>query len=197
MIHRQSASTVFNIATLESGKEDNMSTELGQLVAKNYTAKLPEDKLKERILNFLKEQTMCTIATSLGDTPRATLLEYYSEGTTLYIGADPGKKIENIKTNPRVSIAVYNIVHPDWLGDDWKSIKAARITGEATVLDPDDPESIRARKEIIRWQPFAEALGMSEPPKGSRVIRVEARQIDYYEFALMLEGYIALQVWQA
>ena len=176
-----------------------MTTELGRLVAKRYTAKLPDDKLKERICNFLKGQTMCTLATSLGDTPRATLLEYYSEGTTLYIGADPGTKIKNIRANARVCIAVYNNVHPDWSGDDWKSIKAARITGEATVLEPDDPESIRARKEIIQWQLFAKALGLdeNEPPKGSWVIKVEAKEIDYYEFALMLEGYIARQVWQA
>jgi nitroimidazol reductase NimA-like FMN-containing flavoprotein (pyridoxamine 5'-phosphate oxidase superfamily) len=176
-----------------------MTTELGRLVAKRYTAKLPDDKLKERICNFLKGQTMCTLATSLGDTPRATLLEYYSEGTTLYIGADPGTKIKNIQANEKVCIAIYNMVHPDWSGDDWKSIKAARITGEAMVLEPDDPESIRARKEIIQWQLFAKALGLdeNEPPKGSRVIKVEAKEIDYYEFALMLEGYIARQVWQA
>jgi len=176
-----------------------MTTELGRLVAKKYTAKLPDDKLKERICNFLQGQTMCTLATSLGDTPRATLLEYYSEGTTLYIGADPGTKIKNIQANEKVCIAVYNNVHPDWSGDDWKSIKGARITGEATVLEPDDPESIRARKEIIQWQLFAKALGLdeNEPPKGSWVIKVEAKEIDYYEFALMLEGYIARQVWQA
>jgi len=174
-----------------------MTTELGHLVAKRYTAKLPEDKLKERIRNFLKEQTMCTLATSLGDTPRATLLEYYSDGTTLYINGDPGTKLENIKANPKVCIAIYNMVHPDWLSDDWRSIKAARITEEATVLELGDPESIQARKEIIRWQPFAQALGRDEAPKGSRVIRVEAKEIEYYEFALMLEGYIARQVWIA
>jgi len=140
---------------------------------------------------------MCTLATSQGDVPRATLLEYYSDGTTLYINGDPGIKLDNIKANPRVCIAIYNMVHPDWLSDDWRSIKAARITGEATVLELDDPESIRVRNEIIQWQPFAQALGRDEPPKGSRVIKVEAREIEYYEFALMMEGYIARQNWQA
>ena len=174
-----------------------MGTDLGELVAKRYTSKLPEDKLKERICTFLREQAMCTLATSQGDVPRATLLEYYSDGTTLYINGDPGIKLENIKANSRVCIAIYNMVHPDWLSDDWRSIKAARITGEAAVLELDDPESIRARNEIIQWQPFAQALGRDEPPKGSRVIKVESREIEYYEFALMLEGYIARQNWQA
>ena len=174
-----------------------MATELGQLVAKRYTTKVPEDKLRERICNFLQEQAMCTLATSLGDTPRATLLEYFSEGTTLYINGDPGIKLKNIQANPKVCIAIYNMVHPDWLGEDWRSIKAARVTGEATVLDPGDPESIRARKEIIKWQSFAQALGRDEPPTGSQVIKIEAKEIEYYEFALMLEGYRARQCWQA
>ena len=176
-----------------------MKTQLGELVARRSTLKanMPASKLMERICKFLKEQAMCTLATSLGDTPRATLLEYFSEGTTLYINGDPGMKLKNIQANPKVCIAIYNMVHPDWLSDDWKRIKGARVTGEAKVLDLEDPESIRARKEIIRWQPFAEALGRDEPPPGSQVIRVAAREIEYYEFALMLEGYIGRQLWQA
>ena len=175
-----------------------MSTELGRLVAKRYTAKLPDDKLKERICNFLQEQTMCTLATSLGDIPRATLLEYYSEGTTLYIGADPGTKIKNIQANEKVCIAIYNMVHPDWSGDDWKGIKAARIAGEARVLEPDDPESIHARKEVIKWQAFVAALGWdtSEPRRGW-VIKVEPQRIEYFEMALMLRGYAGKQIWEA
>ena len=55
--------------------------EYGELVAKKLTAKLPEDKLKERIATIFKEQTMCTIATASSDgQPRATPLECFAEG---------------------------------------------------------------------------------------------------------------------
>ena len=174
-------------------------TELGDLMAKNLSAQLPEDKLKERIAILFKEQTMCTIATASGDgQPRATPLECYPDGMTFYIFADPGIKVENIKVNPKVSISVCNQINPRWKGDAWKEIKAAQITGMATILQPDDPESIWARKEVIRWKEFVSALGRdtSKPPHGL-VLKVVPSKIEYSESELMLNGYSAKQIWEA
>ena len=95
--------------------------EFGDLIAKKIREKLPEDKLKERIATIFKEQTMCTIATAnSGGQPRATPLECFAEGLTLYIFADPGTKIENIKVNPKVCISMCNQIKPSWQGDNWK-----------------------------------------------------------------------------
>ena len=174
-------------------------TELGDLRAKKLSAKLPEDKLKDRIATLFKEQTMCTIATASSDgQPRATPLECFADGMTLYIFADPGTKIENITVNPKVSISVCNQIKPRWKGDAWKEIKAAQITGVATILQPDDPESIRARKEVIQWQEFISALGRdtSEPPNGL-VLKVVPSKIEYSESELMLKGYNSKQIWEA
>jgi nitroimidazol reductase NimA-like FMN-containing flavoprotein (pyridoxamine 5'-phosphate oxidase superfamily) len=173
--------------------------EFGDLIAKKLSAKLPEDKLKEHIATLFNDQTMCTIATASSDgQPRATPLECFAEGMTFYIFADPGTKIENIRVNPKVSISVCNQIKPRWKGDAWKGLKAAQITGVATILQPDDPESIRARKEVIRWQEFVSALGRdtSEPPNGL-VIRVVPSKIEYSESELMLKGYSAKQIWEA
>jgi len=175
-----------------------MSTEFGETVAKNYTAKLPDEELKERIINFFKEQSMCTLATCKENIPRATPLECFADGLTLYISADPGTKVENVKANPMVAIAMCNQIHPDWSGDNWKTHKSIQLVGKATLLEPDDPENIRAKKEVIKWQAFVAALGWdtSQPRKGW-VIKVEPKRIEYFEMALMLKGYAGKQVWQA
>ncbi len=175
-----------------------MSTELAQLVAKKYTAKLPDDELKGSICNFLKEQTMCTLATCKEDEPRATPLEYFSEGTTLYIAPDPGNKIVNIAANPRISVGIFNDVNPDWPGGAWKRIKGVQITGEATLLTPDDPEYAHAMK-VYNWEPFLKARGRTrdDVPKPDNMIKVEAKKIEYSESALMLKGYARKQVWEA
>ncbi len=175
-----------------------MSTEFGDLVVKKLTAKLPDAELRERIINFFKEQTMCVIATCKENVPRATPLEYFSDGMTLYISTDPGTKIENIKVNAMVSIGIFSTLHPDWAGDNWKRNKGAQITGEATILGPDDPENIRAKKEVIPWKRFVSALGwdISKLPKGL-VVKVEPKKIEYRENALMLKGYATKQVWEA
>jgi hypothetical protein len=47
------------------------------------------------------------LATSYKDEPRATALEFFNEGLTLYILGGPGAKIANIKRNPRVSAFIY------------------------------------------------------------------------------------------
>jgi len=47
------------------------------------------------------------LATSYRDQPRATALEFFNEGLTLYILGGPGGKIANIRRNPRVSAFIY------------------------------------------------------------------------------------------
>ena len=47
------------------------------------------------------------LATSHADEPRATPLEFFNEGLTIYIFGEPGGKIANIKRNPKVCAAIY------------------------------------------------------------------------------------------
>jgi len=175
-----------------------MSTEFGEVVAKKLTKQLPKEEIGELISNFFKEQAMCTIATCKENIPRATPLECFAEGLMLYISADPGTKVENVKANQMVAIAMCNQIHPDWSGDNWKAHKSIQLVGKATLLEPNDPENLRAKKEVIKWQAFVAALGWdtSEPRRGW-VIKVEPKRIEYFEMALMLRGYAGKQVWEA
>ncbi len=47
------------------------------------------------------------LATSYNDQPRATALEFFNEGLTLYILGGPGGKIANIRRNPKISAFIY------------------------------------------------------------------------------------------
>jgi len=47
------------------------------------------------------------LATSYRDIPRATPLEFFHEGLTIYVFGEPGGKIANIKRNSNVSAAIY------------------------------------------------------------------------------------------
>ncbi len=175
-----------------------MSTEFGEMSAKKLTKQLPEEEILELISNFFKEQAMCTLATCKDNIPRATPLECFADGLTLYITADPGTKVENVKANPMVAIAMCNQIHPDWSGDNWKAHKSIQLVGEATLLEQDNTENLRAMKEVIKWQAFVTALGWdtSQPPKGF-VIKVEPKRIEYFEMGLMLKGYAMKQIWEA
>ena len=173
-------------------------TEFGDMVAKRLTEQLPKEEIEERISNFFKEQAMCTIATSKNDVPRATPLECFADGLTLYISADPGTKVENVKVNPNVAIAMCNQIHPDWSGDNWKTHKSIQLEGKATLLEQDDPENLRAKTEIIKWQAFVSALGWdTSQARRGWVMKVEPTRIEYFEMALMLKGYAGKQIWEA
>jgi nitroimidazol reductase NimA-like FMN-containing flavoprotein (pyridoxamine 5'-phosphate oxidase superfamily) len=174
-------------------------TQLSELIAKKIKDQLPKDQLEHRIATFFREQTMCTLATSSPDSPRATPLECFPDGLTLFIMGDPGRKIGNIRTNPRVSIAICNQLNPSWIGESWKTHKAAQITGEAKILDPDDPERIRALREVVKFDDFLTGLDLDREaiPSSTAVIKVMPLKIEYSESALMLEGYSRKQVWEA
>jgi hypothetical protein len=55
----------------------------------------------------MTHRTALVLATSYRDAPRATPLEFFHEGLTLYVFGEPGGKIANIKRNRRVAAAIY------------------------------------------------------------------------------------------
>lgn len=175
-----------------------MTTEIARLTALKITKKLPPDELKARILDFFKEQTMCTICTSKDDEPRGTPLEYFNKDMNLYIIADPGVKVRNIRANPRVCVSMYNNLDPDWPAEVWRTIKAAQITGEATLITPEHPEYAEAL-EVYHWEPYAISYGRDpkERPRIPHLIKVVAKKIEYQEPALLSKGYARRQVWEA
>jgi len=175
-----------------------MTTEIAKLTAQKITKKLPPDELKAHILDFFKEQTMCTICTSKNDEPRGTPLEYFNKGMNLYIIADPGVKIRNIEANPRVCVSMYNNLYPDWLAEVWRTIKAAQVTGEATLITPEHPEYPEAL-EVYHWEPYLKSYGRDpkERPRVSHLIKVVPKKIEYSEPAMMSKGYARKQVWEA
>jgi nitroimidazol reductase NimA-like FMN-containing flavoprotein (pyridoxamine 5'-phosphate oxidase superfamily) len=173
-----------------------MEASFAELRSRNITKQLPADELKQRATDFLKSQNVCVLCTSKGDVPRATPIEYYSEGTTVYMIAQESTKTENIKANPKVSIGIYNTPYTDWI--DWYKVVGVQVTGVARLLTDGDPEYDDAFK-VYKWQLYAKARGwdLNTPPQVPIVIKVEAQKIEYRELALLAKGYSATQVWEA
>jgi uncharacterized protein YhbP (UPF0306 family) len=84
-------------------------------------------ELEYLIINFMRSQGMCVLATCSGNTPRASAVEFFPMGTIIYILTEGGQKIKNIATNDRVSVAI----HTQFTG--WDSIKGVQITGTAEI----------------------------------------------------------------
>lgn len=69
------------------------------------------------------------LATSYKDIPRATPLEFFNEGLTIYIFGEPGGKIGNIRRNQKVSAAIY-----EQPLDHSKTQRSLQIFGTAELI---------------------------------------------------------------
>ena len=160
------------------------------LVQAKVTKQMSKDELERRIAVFIKSHNMCVLCTAKDNIPRATPIEYWADGTTLYITADPGTKRENIKANPRVSVGIHDLL----IGI--LSIKGMQITGEATLLTDDNPEYDEALI-MRRRERVGQEIGEYKPRRGGTVIKVESKKIEYIDIALKLDGYHYRCVWEA
>jgi len=139
---------------------------------------------------------MCTICTCRDNIPRATPLEYYSDGTTLYIIGHKGIKVGNLRVNHNVSVGIYNHVHPTWgAGGNWLGVKGAQVTGTARMIYDDDPAYLEAR---AKWaSPSVSKVTPKDKPAGRFMIVVDSQKIEYMDAAFKLEGCATKQVWKA
>jgi general stress protein 26 len=94
------------------------------------TMELSEKELEHLIINFMKTQGMCVLATCSDNVPRASAVEFFPDGTTIYILTEGGRKVDNIAANKNVSVAI----HTPFIG--WDSIKGVQITGTAELGKP-------------------------------------------------------------
>jgi nitroimidazol reductase NimA-like FMN-containing flavoprotein (pyridoxamine 5'-phosphate oxidase superfamily) len=113
---------------------------------------MPTQVLEERIIEFLKEQNMCVLATCGDGLPRATPIEYHSKGITIYFVGEPGTKLENMKKNPNVSVGIFL----QYTG--WDSAKGAQIAGKAKII---------SRENSTEFKGGLTAISMGKNCKGT------------------------------
>ena len=143
----------------------------------------PKD-LEKRIIQFLKKQNMCVLATCGDNVPRATPVEYRSKGITIYFVGEPGIKLENMKKNPNVSIGVFL----PYIG--WDSAKGAQITGKAKIIFRENSTEFKEGLAAYQWEKTAKELGLKTfPETGVELVKVEPEKIEFIDMSLKKLGY--------
>ena len=154
------------------------------------TRQLPRDELTGRIEHFLATQWMGVLCTTTATGPIGSPVEYYAEGTVVYILPQPGSpKVAAIQRDPRVCFAV----HGENCG--WASVRGAQLFGAAELLDPGTPEHDHALT-IYRWQASSVQLGrpLDQPPQ-MQLAKIDPARIVYTEQWLRKDGYGPRQIW--
>jgi hypothetical protein len=144
---------------------------------------VPKD-LENRIIQFLKKQNMCVLATCGDNVPRATPIEYRSKGITIYFLGEAGTKLENMKKNPNVSIGIFL----PYIG--WDSAKGAQITGSAKIISRKNLTEFKEGLEAYQWEKTAKQLGLKAfPDTGVELVKIEPYKIEFIDMSLKKLGY--------
>ena len=161
-----------------------MSSESGD---QRFLKRMSPKDLEKRIIQFLKEQNMCVLATCSNDVPRATPIEYHSRGTTMYFVGEPGTKLKNIKNNPNVSIGIFL----PYLG--WDSAKGAQVTGKAKIISKKNAAEFKEGLAAYQWEKTAKELGIKTFPETVKLVKVEPKKIEFIDMSLKIMGYTPRQ----
>jgi len=101
---------------------------------KSTPRELTEEELKNRIIRFLDDHCICTLATCSDNIPRSTILRYRNRGLTIYFFTEGGGKVKNLKVNPKVSVSVCG----EYTG--FQSVCCLQAWGTAAILNPREEE---------------------------------------------------------
>jgi nitroimidazol reductase NimA-like FMN-containing flavoprotein (pyridoxamine 5'-phosphate oxidase superfamily) len=102
-------------------------------------------------------RTSLVLATSYNDEPRATPLEFFHEGFTLYVFGEPGGKIANIKRNSRVCAAIY-----EQPLDHSKLQRSLQIWGDAQLISVRNDRKTYMEK-VNKWNMITVAKNLLTP----------------------------------
>src|SRR4030067_334873 len=91
------------------------STEYERKIFEKFGIKIIDltvEKLEKMICDYLDENNVLHLATSLNDVPRSTPLEYRHIGTTIYHFSERGGKFLNLAKNPNVALSLSSPYDP-------------------------------------------------------------------------------------
>jgi len=142
---------------------------------------MPREKLEQEIQQFLKEREVLVLCTcNKNNIPRATPMDFYMEkkasNYNIYVGPSPGRKVDNIKENPIVSIGIYTPL-------DTGRIQGMQITASGNqrliFLKKGDAEFHKAQK-IVRG-------------KRDLILKIIPDRIELLDYDFVKEGYSRFQ----
>lgn len=142
---------------------------------------MPKERLEKEIKSFLEERKILVLCTSNKEgTPRATPMDFYMEkglpNYNLYVGLSPGRKIDNIKANPYVSIGIYTPL-------DTGKIQGMQITAkgeERLIFLEEGDKGFKEAQKIVRG-------------KRDLILKIIPEKIELLDYDFVKEDYSRFQ----
>ncbi len=91
---------------------------------------MPVEKLRPVVEEFLREESVCALATGTGDFVRCTPLEYSYHDSSFWIFTEGGEKFIGLAQNKNVSLAVFK------KNPEFGKLKSVQTMGIAELIEP-------------------------------------------------------------
>jgi general stress protein 26 len=143
---------------------------------------MPEEDIKKEVRDFLKARKVLVLCTCTNNVPRATPMDFYidkkasPEDFTIYVGPAPGRKVNNLKENPNVSIGIYTPM-------DTGKVQGMQITasGKNLVLLEEGDDGFEHAQKIVRG-------------KRKLLLQIIPEKIELLDYDFGKKGYSRLQI---
>jgi hypothetical protein len=145
-----------------------------------------KEEIKNSIINFLHEHGetyfTCALATCWNNEPRNTPVDARNDGLVMYFVSDYGQKLENMKKNPNVCMAIFMPVGKGYM----KNARGLQMWGTAKILTmKENPEEFRKGAEVIRIDEISMSVTGAPLPDEMKatlnIIKVIPDRIAYFD----------------
>ena len=151
---------------------------------KKDRTEMPEEKLKEVVIDYIQANNTCALATGTGDYVRCTPIEYSYHDGAFWMFSEGGEKFIGLEKNENVCLAIYDKYN------GFGNLKSLQVMGKARLVEPFSKE-YEAHAEVKKI-PLA-ALKKLDPPMN--LICVEPVKIEALFSNFKKEGYDSRQTW--
>jgi len=142
-------------------------------------------EIEQMILEFLKEHGenyfTCALATCFENEPRNTPIDARNDGLNMYFVSDPGIKLENIRKNSKVCLAVFIPVGKGYM----TNARGLQMWGNAQIITKEnDPEEFEKGFITIRLDEISRSLNKQPFPEKAKknltIVKVIPHRISYF-----------------
>lgn len=140
--------------------------------------KMPDEKLKAAIEEYICKNNTCALATGSGSQIRNTPIEYSYHDGAFWMFSEGGEKFIGLEKNKQVCLAIFD----GYAG--FGKLKGMQVQGEADIIEPFSEEYIAAA--AFKKIPI-EAL--KKLPQTMYLIKVVPERIDFLNSEFKKDGY--------
>jgi hypothetical protein len=158
-----------------------------------------KSEIEKMILDFLQEHGehyfTCALATCRNNQPRNTPIDARNDGLNMYFVADPGGKLDNIRQNPNVSLAVFIPVGKGYM----KNARGLQMWGKAHLITMNEnPAEFEKGFRIIKLDEISMASNNRPFPEEAKqritIVKIIPHKISYF---VSMGEKPAKHIWEA